>query len=539
MTTYLHGVEVVEVDQGPRPVRTVRSAVIGLVGTALQGPVDTPTLIAGRAAAATTFGASGGTIPDALAAIHDQGGALVVVVNCLDPAVRHRDVARQIALEAGALTIPDPRARAASLVVRNEGGGTTYRLDLDGRQGDYRYDAATRRLTRIERAQTAVGEALYVGSDGVWTLPHQRISTGATLVVKTEAGVALQTPRDYTVDAASGQITRVVGGSILAPDATLRIAYRYLAGMGAADTLSLSYDVPDAAAATADDVAGETGADGSYTGSVALLGAESALGVRPRILCAPGWSHQLAVGNALIARAERLRAVAVVEGPSTTDAAAIAYAGQLTASRRAYLVDPGVRVDDGDGGAEDAPASARVAGVIARSDHERGFWWSPSNRPIAGVLGTSRPIDFALGDASSRANRLNEAKVATIIREDGYRLWGNRTLSADPKYAFLSVGRTVDLILDSLQRAHLWAVDRNVTRTYLSDVADAVNAYIAELVGAGALASGSCVASDENTAESVAAGRVCWDVDFTPYSPAEQVTFRVAVTNDGIEEILA
>ena len=31
---FLHGVEVVEIDNGPRPIRTVKSSVIGLVGTA-------------------------------------------------------------------------------------------------------------------------------------------------------------------------------------------------------------------------------------------------------------------------------------------------------------------------------------------------------------------------------------------------------------------------------------------------------------------------------------------------------------------------
>ncbi len=31
---FLHGVEIVEIDDGPRPVRVVRSSVIGIVGTA-------------------------------------------------------------------------------------------------------------------------------------------------------------------------------------------------------------------------------------------------------------------------------------------------------------------------------------------------------------------------------------------------------------------------------------------------------------------------------------------------------------------------
>ena len=168
-----------------------------------------------------------------------------------------------------------------------------------------------------------------------------------------------------------------------------------------------------------------------------------------------------------------------------------------------------------------------------------GFWWSPSNREILGIVGTTRPIDFALGDPNARANLLNENEIATIIREKGYRLWGNRTCSADSKWAFLSVVRTADLLNDSLLRAHLWAVDRNVSKTYFDDVANGVNAYVAELVGLGALLGGSCVATAElNTKTTLAAGRVYFDIDFTPPPPAERVTFRSRLTNDYLEEVL-
>src|SRR5690606_21633609 len=126
-------------------------------------------------------------------------------------------------------------------------------------------------------------------------------------------------------------------------------------------------------------------------------------------------------------------------------------------------------------------------GVIAKSDAERGFWWSPSNRLIDGILGTARPIDFTLGDANARANLLNEEEVTTIINRDGYRLWGNRTLSADPKWAFLKRRRIADMVNESIMQAHFWAVDRNATRTYFEDVIEGVNAYGRHLITLGAL----------------------------------------------------
>ena len=172
-------------------------------------------------------------------------------------------------------------------------------------------------------------------------------------------------------------------------------------------------------------------------------------------------------------------------------------------------------------------ASARVAGVIAKSDVERGFWWSPSNREIYGILGTARPVEFSLGDPNARANHLNANEVATVIQQDGYRLWGNRTCSSDPKWGFLSVVRINDQINESLLRAHLWAVDRNITATYLEDVVDGVNAYLRELIGLGAIIGGRCwVDPDLNTAATLKAGRVYFDYDFTPAYPAERLTFR-------------
>ena len=81
---FLHGVEVVQIDNGARPIQTVRSSVIGVIGTAPEAdasvfPVNTPVLIAGSLLEAAKLGTSG-TLPQAMDAIFDQTGAMVVVV---------------------------------------------------------------------------------------------------------------------------------------------------------------------------------------------------------------------------------------------------------------------------------------------------------------------------------------------------------------------------------------------------------------------------------------------------------------------------
>lgn len=328
------------------------------------------------------------------------------------------------------------------------------------------------------------------------------------------------------------------------------------AGLGNTGTLAAAVDdIFDQAGALIVVVRVEEGADesetlsniiggidaesGQYLGVQAFLAAQSIVHVTPRILVAPGFSDNVNVVSNMVAIAERMRAIIVADGPNTNDADAIAYRNQF-GSARIYLVDPGVKVWDTESDQTVVrPASARVAGLIAKNDNENGFWWSPSNKEINGISGTARAIDFALGDSNARANLLNENEVATIIQENGFRLWGNRTCSSDPKWAFLSVRRTADMIHESLLQAHLWAVDRNITRTYLEDVLEGVNAYLRHLRSVGAIINGKAWADPElNTPDQIMQGKVYIDFDFSANYPAEHITFRSHLVNDYLLEIL-
>ncbi len=300
--------------------------------------------------------------------------------------------------------------------------------------------------------------------------------------------------------------------------------------------------------ATMTNIVGGTDTDGNYTGMYALLGAQSAVGYKPRIMCVPGYTHQreydednstyLAnpVAAELLSIAEQLRAVVIVDGPNSTDDAAVSAIGDF-GSGRIYMVDPWVKVYR-NGSYVNEPASPRVAGGIAKMDNKKGFWWSPSNQVINGISGVARSVDFTMGDANCRANLLNEQNIATIIYEDGYRLWGNRTPSTDSRYKFLCVRRTADAIMDSIQTNHLWAVDRPITRTYADDVAEGVCKYLRTLKTKDAILGGSCWVNKElSTSDNIPDGKIYWDYDFCPTYPAERMVFRSRLNTDYIEEV--
>jgi phage tail sheath protein FI len=280
-------------------------------------------------------------------------------------------------------------------------------------------------------------------------------------------------------------------------------------------------------------------ASGERTGLQALLDGKSKHNAQPKLLIAPGHSSTQAVATAMDGLASKLRAIAIIDGPNTTDEAALAYALEF-GSKRLMMVDPGVKYWDTLASATiDAPGSAWVAGLFAWTDATYGYWASPSNKEFVGITGTTRPIEYLDEDPTCRANLLNNANIATIIRDGGYRLWGNRTLSSDPKWSFITRVRTCDILMDAIQAGHKWAVDRSITKTYVSDVTEGLQAFMRDQKNAGAIINFEVYADTElNTASQIEQGKVYWRIRFTDVPPAENPNFLIEVTPQWLTEVL-
>lgn len=294
----------------------------------------------------------------------------------------------------------------------------------------------------------------------------------------------------------------------------------------------------DAAAQTSS-IIGGVQASGKRTGLQALLDGKSRFNAQPRLIIAPKHSATQAVATAMDSIAAKLRAVAIIDGPGTTDEAATTYA-KLFGSKRLFMVDPGVQMwDTATSATIDAPASAWAAGVFAYTDSQYGFWASPSNKEFVGITGTTRAIEYLDGDETCRANLLNNANIATIIRDDGFRLWGNRTLSSDAKWAFVTRVRTMDMVMDAILYGHKWAVDRAITSTYIRDVTEGLQAFMRDLKAQGAIINFEVYADPVlNTQSQLEQGKVYWNIRFTDVPPAENPNFRVEVTNQWLTEVL-
>jgi phage tail sheath protein FI len=145
MPDFLHGIEVTEISDGIRPIRTVRSSVIGLIGDAPLAdatafPLDTPVLVTGPRQAAA-LGLTGSLL-DSYTAIYQQGAAVVVVVR-----VAGADAA---AIQAAAVGDPIAFTGVNAFLRAQELVGLTPRiLVAPGLTGDRPLDAANPVITAL------------------------------------------------------------------------------------------------------------------------------------------------------------------------------------------------------------------------------------------------------------------------------------------------------------------------------------------------------------------------------------------------------
>lgn len=124
---FLHGIETVEVNTGPRPISAVRAAVIGLIGIAPKGPQETCTVVSNDVQAAA-FGSEldGFTIPQALNAIFQQGAGTVVVVNIFDPDTMTATVTAEEQVVANQSIQLDFAPIGETITLNGAGGTPTY-----------------------------------------------------------------------------------------------------------------------------------------------------------------------------------------------------------------------------------------------------------------------------------------------------------------------------------------------------------------------------------------------------------------------------
>ena len=529
-----HGIETVLIpDQAP-PIKTAKSSIVGLVGTAGKGPVNIPTIIAGsRRKAVSVFGEyhlDGFTIPESFDAMFDNGQVTVVAVNVCDPDVHNTDVEG----EEITLNTKTHKAKAAkpfhrTLTLSNTAKVTKKFVDNTFKIPDY----ITVQAIKIGNTTYVLTDDYTVGAavNGEKTITRNGdgdIPAGAEVVLVYEYEPGFDVNVDFVHNSDEGSVFRPVIGSHILPGSVLTVDYNYV----------------DPTKVTSLEIIGAI-TNQSATGLQALVSAPAKVKLKPRILIAPRFTELYSATNAngviqeLNQAAAALGARVVCDAPNLDRDSAIAHASFFSGDEdRVYMHNPDVA-----DAVIEQPAAARIAGHIAVMDNQVGFWHSPSNRQINGVLAISKDLTFGLLDTESDTNLLNSLGVATTVFEQGFRLWGNRQTNLQ----HLSVQRIADMITEAIAVSHIWAVDRNITVGLVEQIIESIKAYLRLLEAIGALTPNPNPEDEQfndawadpelNTPEMVAEGNLFIDYRFNPPFPAEHIHFRAHITRKYITSI--
>ncbi|WP_018609442.1 phage tail sheath protein [Uliginosibacterium gangwonense] len=278
-------------------------------------------------------------------------------------------------------------------------------------------------------------------------------------------------------------------------------------------------------------VIGGTDASGRFTGMKALLAAKSRLQVKPRILACPGLDT-LEVATELASVAQKLRAFGYVSAYGAhTKEEATAYRNKLGARELMVIWPDYVAWDTASSSSLVVPATARAVGLRAKIDEEVGWHKTLSNVVVNGVTGISQDVYWDLQDTATDSDYLNSNGVTTLIEHEGYRFWGSRTCSTDTFY-FENYTRTAQIMADTVAEAHMWANDKPLTPSLARDMIEGINAKMREWKTLGYILDGMAwYDTDVNQKDTLKAGKLYIDYDYTPVPPLENLLFRQRITD--------
>lgn len=275
-----------------------------------------------------------------------------------------------------------------------------------------------------------------------------------------------------------------------------------------------------------------TAEGGKYTGLKALRRAKAVTGYTPKILGVPELDSQ-DVLTELVGIAQATRAFAYGSAGGNPDITEVGNYRKNFGQRELMLIDNEfMEFDPTTKKTETAATIARILGARAKLDKNVGWHKSISNTEINGVGGLKFARSFDLLDKNCDANTLNNKDVTTLIREDGFRVWGNRTCTNDSMMAFEVATRTAQIIQETIASAFMWALDKPMHPSLMEDIIMAINAKLAQYVNKGYIL-GARVFIDKtlNTSETVQAGQFTISYEFTWVPPLENMVFNQHVTD--------
>ncbi|WP_194814234.1 phage tail sheath subtilisin-like domain-containing protein [Nocardia sp. XZ_19_385] len=186
------------------------------------------------------------------------------------------------------------------------------------------------------------------------------------------------------------------------------------------------------------------------------------------------------------------------------------------------------------------PPSGHIAGIIARSDTERGVHKAPANEVIRGAVA----LDFLLDNTTHGVlNNLNINGLRTFPGRPPM-VWGARTTAPKDNTAWrnLNVRRLMSFIEDSIVAGTNWAVFEPNNIALWKRLELSITEFLTRVWQSGALFGATAaeafyvkIDQELNPPDIQAQGQLFGEIGVAPVHPAEYVIFRVGMWDGGAQ----
>lgn len=261
------------------------------------------------------------------------------------------------------------------------------------------------------------------------------------------------------------------------------------------------------------------------------------------LLCIPPFAGDESAAAKVFTNALELckneRAIFLVDPPEAWNKPASAkIASPITPDGNAAIYFPRIKIQDPleQGRLTSFAPSAAIAGVIARTDANRGVWKSPAG--IEATVAGAVDLDYKLTDKEN--GELNPKGINCLRNKTdaGIVVWGARTLrGADTladQWKYLAVRRTALYIEETLYRGTQWVVFEPNDEPLWSQIRLNIGAFMHDLFRKGAFQGTTpkeayFVKCDKETTTQydIDRGIVNILVGFAPLKPAEFVIIKI------------
>jgi phage tail sheath protein FI len=247
----------------------------------------------------------------------------------------------------------------------------------------------------------------------------------------------------------------------------------------------------------------------------------------------------VAAVDALIAHCEQARfRFALIDPPENVALAEVRAFRSRFDSGYAALYYPWLRIIDPVQGPDpglpptplDVPPSGAVAGILARSDSERGVHHTPVNQVVRGITELVRPVS-AVEQEVLKPEGVNTLR---FFEGRGNLVWGARTVSSDPEWKYVNVRRLFIYLEHSIEKSTQWAVFEPNDERLWTTIQGRIEAFLTSIWRSGALRGSTpeeafFVRCDRTTMtqNDLDNGRLVCEVGIAPVRPAEFVIIRI------------